>query len=58
MGLDVDYIAAKNAMDELKSIVSHTRHGEREEIADDIIEFVEKIKLKYNNEKSKVDNSK
>jgi len=56
MGLDVDYIAAKNAMDELKNIVSDMQHGEREEIADDIIEFVEKIKLKYSNEKSKVDN--
>jgi hypothetical protein len=44
MGLDVDYIAAKNAMDELKNIVSDMQHGEREEIADDIIEFVEKIK--------------
>lgn len=58
MGLDVDYIAAKNAMDELKNIVSGMQHGEREEIADDIIEFVEKIKLKYSNEKSKVDNPK
>lgn len=58
MGLDVDYIAAKEAINELESIVNDMGHNEREDIADDIIKFVEDIKLKYGNEKSKVDNSK
>jgi len=47
MGLDVDYIAAKDAIDELTEILSNIEHGERCEIADDIINAIEKIKKKY-----------
>lgn len=47
MGMDVDYIAAKQAIDELKKLLSNQEHGEREEIADDIIEFVEEMQKKY-----------
>ncbi len=47
MGMDVDYIAAKQAIEELEKLLLDQGHGEREKIADEIIEFVEKIKLKY-----------
>lgn len=47
MGLDVDYIAAKDALDEIKKILSSIDHGEREEIADEIIAFAEQLKTKY-----------
>jgi hypothetical protein len=50
MGIDIDYIAGKQAIEELEKIFSSQEHGEREEIADDIIEFVEKIKVKYGSE--------
>jgi uncharacterized protein YeeX (DUF496 family) len=48
MPLDVDYIVANDAIEELKKILSDTPHGEREDIADDIIEMVEILKQKYN----------
>lgn len=48
--MDVDYIAGKQAIEELEEIFSRQEHGEREEIADDIIEFVEKMKVKYGGE--------
>ncbi len=51
MGMDLDYIAGKQAIDELEKVFCNIQHGEREEIADDIIEFVEKIKLKYSENK-------
>jgi hypothetical protein len=47
MGLDVDYVAASNSIEELEEILRDTPHGKREKIADDIIEFVEKLKKKY-----------
>jgi hypothetical protein len=47
MGMDVDYIFGKQAIEELEKLFSHQNHGERGEIADDIIEFVEKMKDKY-----------
>jgi hypothetical protein len=47
MGLDVDYIAAKQAIDKLEEIISNIQHGEREQIADDVILFVEKMEVKY-----------
>lgn len=47
MALDIDYIFTKQAIDELEKLVSDQNHGERGEIADDIIEFVEKMKIKY-----------
>jgi len=52
MPLDVDYLAANDALEELEKILSDTPHGEREDIADDIIELVEIIKQKYNIKKS------
>ena len=48
--MDVDYIAGKQAIEELEKLLSNQEHGEREQIADDIIEFVEKMKVKYGGE--------
>jgi hypothetical protein len=48
-GMDMDYIAAKQAIDELDEILSEMEHGDRSEIADEIIEFVNRIKEKYSN---------
>lgn len=45
--IDVDYIAGEQAIEELEKLLSGQKHGAREEIADDIIEFVEKMKAKY-----------
>lgn len=50
MGLDVDFIAADQAIDKLKKLVSNQPHGERAEIADEIIEFVEQLEKKYKDE--------
>lgn len=47
MPMDIDYIAAKDAIDELSKLLFNMPHGEREEIADEIIEFVEKMKKKW-----------
>jgi len=47
MGMDVDYIAGKQAIEELEKLFSDQEHGEREEIADEIVDFVGKMKLKY-----------
>ncbi len=47
MGMDVDYLAAMQAIDELKKIVCDTEHGKRSEIADGIIEFVRRVKEEY-----------
>lgn len=49
MGLDVDYMAADQKLDELKKILRSIPHGSREEIADDIIEFVSQMKEKWDN---------
>lgn len=48
MGMDIDYIAGKQAIEELDELLSQQEHGEREAIADEIIYFVEKMKAKYN----------
>ena len=45
--MDVDYIAAKQSIDELDALLMAQKHGEREEIADEIIEFVERMKEKW-----------
>ncbi len=50
MGIDVDYIAAKQAIDSLEKLLTDQEHGEREEIADEIIDFVEKMEIKYKKE--------
>lgn len=47
MGMDVDFLFAEEAIEKLKRILSSIQHGEREQIADDIIEFVDKIEKKY-----------
>lgn len=46
---DIDYIVGSQAIEALKKLFSDQVHGDREEIADDIIEFVEKMKVKYGN---------
>ncbi len=45
--MDIDYIAAKQAIEELETILRDTPHGKREAIADDIIAAVKKIKTKH-----------
>jgi hypothetical protein len=50
MPLGVDYIAGKQAIDKLSLLLSRIPHGEREAIADDIIELVEKLEEKYKEE--------
>lgn len=47
MGMDVDYIFAKDSIDELEKFLSDTPHGEREEIADAIIELVDNFIKKW-----------
>jgi len=47
MGLDVDYITAKQAIEKVQKTLSTQQHGEREEIADEIIEFAEKLEKKW-----------
>ena len=47
MALDVDYIAAKQAIEKPEKILSDQPHGKREKIADEIIEFVEMMKIKW-----------
>jgi hypothetical protein len=47
MPMDIDYIAANAAINNLQKLLSNQEHGEREEIADEIIDFVDKMKKKY-----------
>jgi len=47
MGMDVDMIVGRQAIERLEKLLLDQPHGEREDIADDIIEFVEKMKKKY-----------
>jgi hypothetical protein len=47
MGLDLDYIAGMQAIEELEEILRNQDHGEREELLNEIINFVEIIKEKY-----------
>ena len=47
--MDVDYIAGHTAITELEELLSSQEHGEREEIADEIILFVETMKDKWKN---------
>jgi len=51
MGLDIDYIAGKQAIDELQSILNDIPHGKREKIADELIEFAEKMSKKWKTRK-------
>ena len=47
MGLDVDFIFAKQKIDELTKLLSDQPHGKRKKIADDIIKNVDKIIKKH-----------
>lgn len=47
MGMDIDYIVAKQYIEKLEKILSNINYGGRENIADDIIEFVDKMEIKY-----------
>jgi len=47
MPIDVDYIVAKSHIDKLQELLSNVPHGEREGIADEIIEFVENMERKW-----------
>lgn len=47
MGMDVDYIAGKDAIDKLDDLFKRLPHGERGDAADEIIEFAENFKKKY-----------
>lgn len=44
MGMDVDFVAADQAIKELQKLLIDQPHGEREGIADDIIDFVDNMK--------------
>jgi hypothetical protein len=47
MAMDIDYVAAMQAIKELEDLLSKQEHGEREEIADEIIYFLDQLKEKY-----------
>jgi len=47
MGLDIDYLFGKNALEELEQILSNKKHGKRKKIANDICKFAEKMKAKH-----------
>lgn len=47
MGIDVDYLAAKDAIELIDKTLMDVEHGEREDIADEIIEFSEKLEKKF-----------
>lgn len=50
MPMDVDYIAGKQSLDRIYQLMSRIPHGEREAIADDIIEMEQKLTEKYKEE--------
>lgn len=50
MGMDVDYVAGEQAIEKLVRLFGDQKHGERSDFADDIIDFVEKMKAKYTKE--------
>lgn len=47
MGMDFDYMAGKQALEEIEEILSGMEHGEREQMADDLVEFAQRMKGKY-----------
>lgn len=47
MGMDVDCIVGRQAINELENLLMSMEHGNRGEIADEIIDFVEKLKINY-----------
>lgn len=56
MPLDVDIIAARQSLERLERLASSLPHMGREDIADDILEFENKMKEKYGN-KDKIFNN-
>ena len=50
MPMDVDIIAGKQSLDRIYLLMSRIPHGEREAIADDIIEMEKKLTEKYKEE--------
>jgi len=47
MGMDVDAVFARTALENIQDIVGKLPHGEREIICDEIIEFQDMICKKY-----------
>lgn len=47
MGMDIDYIFANQAIYELDQLLNKMNHGERLEISNDIIDFVDEMKVKW-----------
>lgn len=47
MKIDVEYIFGIESIERLEKLFKDQPHGEREYIADEIDEFVEKMELKY-----------
>ena len=45
--MDLDYIAAKQALEQMEKLLMDQPHGEREKIADDIELFAEELEKKY-----------
>ena len=41
MGMDLDYIAAKQTLEQMEKLLANQPHGKREKIADDIEIFVD-----------------
>lgn len=54
MPMDIDIIAGKQSLDRINLLMSRIPHGEREAIADEIIEIEKKLTEKY---KNKVENN-
>ena len=48
MPLDVDAVVANQYIEKLSRLVGRLPHMKREQICDDIIEFVDKMEVKYN----------
>lgn len=47
MPMDVDYVVASRYIARLQHILDHLPHGSREEIADQIIDFVNKMEERW-----------
>lgn len=47
MPMDIDYLAAKSAIHDLIKLLDEQPHGKREQIADEIIEFVKIMKKRW-----------
>lgn len=52
MPMDVDYVTAKAALEELDEILSSIPHGKRKMIADDYLDFLDAMIMKYRKTKA------